>query len=165
MALDIRNDVPNDFDFIIGTWRVKHRRLKTRLSQCTEWIEFEGRSSTEKVLGGFGNLEDNCLYYPEGELRAVALRSYDRVQKNWSIWWLDERFPKDLGTPVVGGFKDGQGLFFADDTLNGQPIKVRFIWRSIDRDNARWEQAFSPDAGKTWETNWTMDFQRAKDTT
>ncbi|TJV23098.1 MAG: DUF1579 domain-containing protein, partial [Mesorhizobium sp.] len=23
-----------------------------------------------------------------------------------------------------------------------------------------WEQAFSPDGGKTWETNWIMDFAR-----
>ena len=26
---------------------------------------------------------------------------------------------------------------------------------------ARWEQAFSPDRGQSWETNWIMDFRRA----
>jgi hypothetical protein len=31
----------------------------------------------------------------------------------------------------------------------------------MDPANPRWEQAFSDDAGKSWETNWTMDFRRA----
>lgn len=161
MPLDISSDAPTDFDFIIGTWRVMHRRLKSRLTQCTEWIEFEGLSSTNKVLGGFGNLEDNKLFFPEGEVRAVALRSFDPLSKTWSIWWLDGRSPKNLDKPVVGGFANGRGTFYTDDQLNGSPIKVRFIWVSRDQNNARWEQAFSADAGATWETNWTMDFIRA----
>ena len=27
-------------------------------------------------------------------------------------------------------------------------------------DSARWEQAFSVDRGRSWETNWYMDFRR-----
>ena len=27
--------------------------------------------------------------------------------------------------------------------------------------SAHWEQAFSPDGGKTWEVNWVMEFSRA----
>jgi hypothetical protein len=27
-------------------------------------------------------------------------------------------------------------------------------------DACRWEQAYSADGGKTWETNWTMEFSR-----
>src|SRR6185437_12570994 len=30
------------------------------------------------------------------------------------------------------------------------------------RDHAHWEQAFSGDGGKTWETNWTTEFERMK---
>lgn len=160
MTLDIRNAAPTDFDFIVGDWRVKHRRLKSRLSNCTEWIEFDGLSSTQKILGGFGNVEDNRLFFPEGEVRAVALRSFDPATKTWSIWWLDGRNPTALDTPVVGGFANGIGLFYADDALGGKPIRVRFTWLPKGRDYARWEQAFSEDAEQTWETNWTMDFQR-----
>jgi hypothetical protein len=162
MPLDIMKDAPTDFDFIMGRWRVKHRRLKSRLSQSDQWVEFEGQSATEKVLGGFGNVEDNRLLFPDGEFRAVALRSFEPAAKTWSIWWLDARNPTDLGTPVRGGFSAGVGLFYADDQLAGRPIKVRFKWLSIDQDSARWEQAFSPDEGNSWETNWTMDFSRER---
>jgi hypothetical protein len=154
-------DIPPDhFDFIIGDWRVRHRRLKTRLAGCGEWIEFEGTSTTRKILGGFGNLEDNTLDLPDGPYRAVALRSFDPATATWSIWWLDWRHPDRIDTPVVGRFTDSMGLFYADDSLDGTPIRVRFTWTSLATHTARWEQAFSVDGGDTWETNWTMDFFR-----
>ena len=35
-----------DFDFLHGDWRVRHRRLRVRLAACTEWVDFDGTSST-----------------------------------------------------------------------------------------------------------------------
>jgi hypothetical protein len=160
MALKLMSSAPTDFDFVIGNWFVKHRRLKERLANCTEWVEFDGEMSTQKILGGFGNIEDNILRLPEQDVRAIALRSYDRNTKNWSIWWLDGRFPGQIDVPVVGKFIDGVGTFFANDTFQEIPIIVRFIWRQIGVDLLRWEQAFSADEGESWETNWTMDFRR-----
>ncbi len=160
MALSIVLSAPTDFDFAIGNWHVRHRRLNERLRNCQEWTEFEGAMSTQKILGGFGNIEDNRLNFPEGEFRAIALRSYDAKTDTWAIWWLDGRFPGKLDVPVKGSFKDGLGSFYADDSIHGAAIKVRFLWSSSDSDNLRWEQAFSGDNGNTWETNWTMDFKR-----
>lgn len=160
MTDDINASPPGDFDFIIGSWRVHHLRLVERLAGCTEWAEFSGTSTTHKTLGGFGNLEDNHLDFPGGAYRAVALRSFDAATGKWAIWWLDARFPHQLDTPVVGGFADGVGTFYASDTLNGRPIKIRFVW-TADPERPRWEQAFSPDDGASWETNWIMEFTRA----
>ncbi|HJS81065.1 MAG TPA: hypothetical protein VJ748_10615, partial [Vitreimonas sp.] len=56
--------------------------------------------------------------------------------------------------PVVGAFHNGRGEFYADDTLNGRPIRVRFIISDITENSARFEQAFSADGGQTWEVNW-----------
>ena len=78
----IESDAPNDFDFEIGNWTVKHRKLKDVLSEVEEWIEFDGLSSTKKILGGFGNLEENFLNLPNNTFRAIALRSYDSKTKN-----------------------------------------------------------------------------------
>jgi len=44
--------------------------------------------------------------------------------------------------------------------LRGKTIRVRFVWSQMTHDSAHWEQASSPDGGKTWETNWEADFRR-----
>lgn len=155
------SDGSRDFDFLFGAWAVRHRRLKARLAGCDDWAEFAGESTTQPTLGGSGNIEDNLIHLPEGAYRAVALRSYDAASGNWAIWWLDGRAPHQLDVPVVGRFEGGVGTFLADDMFEGRPIKVRFLWRRSDSNYCRWEQAFSADAGKSWETNWTMDFRRA----
>lgn len=150
----------NDFDFLVGHWTVRHRRLKERLVGCAEWEEFPGTCSLRPLLNGQANVDDNVLALPSGTYRAASIRAYDPATRRWSIWWLDSRHPHELGVPVVGAFENGIGTFFADDTLNGQPIRVRFLWTDITAASARWQQAFSNDGGATWETNWVMEFQR-----
>ena len=149
-----------DFDFFIGSWRVEHRRLKERLVECTDWVEFSGTSVAQKILGGQGNFDDNTLQLPGGAYCAATIRTFNRETKQWSIWWIDGRNPGSLDVPVVGQFSNGAGLFFAEDALNGRAIKVRFMWTLSKPDRPRWEQAFSADAGDTWETNWVMEFSR-----
>lgn len=157
MPIDRSSQAPNDFDFMMGDWVVKHQRLRERFQDSDEWEEFDGLSSTFKILGGYGNLEDNLLKYPAGDSRAVAVRAYDADTEEWSIWWLDGCNPSTLDTPVTGAFENGIGTFVASDTLDGTPIMVRFIWDSTQKEPT-WEQAFSKDQGSTWETNWRMKF-------
>ena len=150
-----------DFDFFIGRWRVAHHRLKERLAGCTEWADFAGSCVTQKILGGLGNMDDNVLDLPGDAYRAVTLRAFNPATGLWSIWWLDGRNPGALDPPMVGRFEDGVGTFYADDRFAGRPIRVRFLWTLPEPGRPRWEQAFSPDGGKSWETNWVMDFTRA----
>jgi Protein of unknown function (DUF1579) len=148
------------FDFLIGNWRVHHRRLKERLANNQEWVEFDGTCASRKILGGLGNMDENFLDMPDGAYSAVTLRTYDRAKDQWSIWWIDSRNPGQLDPPVVGRFENGVGTFYADDTFKGEPIRVRFFWTEVTSSTPHWEQAFSIDGGKTWETNWTMDFTK-----
>jgi hypothetical protein len=91
----------------------------------------------------------------------VALRAYDAVQDHWSIWWLDSRYPSGpLPAPNVGRFENGVGMFYADLTDNGKTIRSRLQWSDITATSARWEQAYSYDGGKTWDTNWIMTLER-----
>jgi hypothetical protein len=147
----------SDFDFLVGSWRVHHRRLKERLAGNQDWIEFEGACVTQKILGGAGTLDENILDFPGDAYCGVTLRTYDATKRQWSIWWIDGRNPGHLDPPVAGGFKDGVGSFYAEDTFRGKPIRVRFLWTNLIT-QPRWEQAFSDDGGKTWEINWTMEF-------
>lgn len=150
-----------DFDFLIGDWRVQHRRLKERLVGCTAWEDFDGSCAARPILGGQGNIDDNWLNLPAGAYCATTVRAFDPVSRRWAIWWLDARTPHTLDVPVTGGFENGVGAFHADDTLNNAPIKVRFLWKGADGPSPRWEQAFSSDKGAHWETNWIMQFDRS----
>lgn len=160
LAVEVEVSTEHDFDFLVGSWVVEHRRLKSRLAQSEQWETFSGTSAATTLLGGRANVDDNILNLPAGPYRAVTLRSFDPVSGSWSIWWLDGRHPHRLDTPVVGGFRQGVGIFFADDRFEGKPILVRFIWSDISPNGARWQQAFSEDGGATWETNWVMEFRR-----
>ncbi|HTS20393.1 MAG TPA: DUF1579 domain-containing protein [Casimicrobiaceae bacterium] len=151
----------HDFDFLIGRWRVHHRRLKERLAKSHEWIEFEGTSAVQKVMGGSAMVDDNALDFPDGAYRAAGLRAFDAKSGQWSIWWLDSRMPLGpLDPPLRGRFRDAVGTFYSDETFNGMPIRVRFTWSAITATTCHWEQAFSADGGASWETNWLMDFER-----
>jgi hypothetical protein len=68
----------------------------------------------------------------------------------------------------VGKFNGNVGIFQGPDTFNGKPIIVRFTWTLNPKGSeavAKWEQAFSPDNGKTWETNWKNELIHDDDCT
>lgn len=148
------------FAFQTGEWTVRHRKLRERLAGSEQWFEFGGTCRAWELLGGAGNVDDHWLDDPDGAYCAATVRRSDPKTGLWSIWWIDQRFP-GLSAPVIGGFKQGKGRFFGHEKLAGRTIDVRFVWSDIGPDFARWEQAFSPDGGKNWETNWTMEFIRA----
>ena len=148
-----------DFDFLIGNWSILHRRLRRRLAGDDRWIEFTGPASARKILDGLGNVDEARIDLPEGAYTGATLRLFDPRTGDWTIYWMDSRNPR-LDPPMVGRFEDGRGLFFGDDTFEGRPIRVRFIWTPMTPTTCRWEQAFSVDEGHTWETNWIMTFTR-----
>ncbi len=151
----------HDFDFLFGEWRV-HHRVK-RAAENQPWLEFDGTASTRRLMDGSANVEDHTFNKPTGVSRGVAIRAYDQKTGQWAIWWIDGRDPLGaLDPPVKGGFDNGVGTFHSDGTIAGKPARTRFIWSHITPTSARWEQAYSFDAGKTWETNWIMTFTRAE---
>ncbi|MGH8189369.1 MAG: DUF1579 domain-containing protein [Steroidobacteraceae bacterium] len=148
------------FDFEVGAWRVHHRRIQADTKQ---WVEFDGTLNHRLILDGSANLEEHLLNAPSGQYRAAALRSYDAKKDEWSIWWLDSRYPaRPLDPAVKGRFENGVGKFYSDYEVDGKPVRGRFIWSHITPTSARWEQAASSDGGKTWQTNWIMELRRAQ---
>jgi hypothetical protein len=151
----------HSFDFLIGQWQVHPRRLKERLANSHEWMEFEGTLTTRPLTDGWANVGDKVFKMPRGDVRGVSLRSYDPKTGQWAVGWLDARNPSaNLDPPIKSQFQNGVGTFYSDDTVQGKSIRVRVTWSHITSTSARWEQAFSPDAGKTWETNWISEFHR-----
>ncbi|MES2055149.1 MAG: hypothetical protein V4564_04345 [Pseudomonadota bacterium] len=149
-----------DWDFLVGSWSVRHRKLTRRLVGSTDWIEFGGTLTNWPVLGGRGNVGDNMFDLPGGRYRGVGLRALDGETGLWNSWWLDGRTPDEITAPVSGKFANGSRTLTGDDVHEGKPVKARIIWSRITATSARWEQALSADGGATWEVNWTSDFTR-----
>ena len=152
-------DGRNDFDFFIGRWKGHNRRLRERLQGSNEWEEFEGTSVARKILGGMGHMDEVTFHRETGYTQGFTLRLFDPKAQEWSIYWASSAGGM-LEIPMIGRFKDGRGEFYAQEVFATRHVFSRFIWCDITDSSCRWEQAFSVDGGKTWETNWTADFTR-----
>ena len=148
----------NDFDFLVGSWNVDNRRLRTLLVGSDDWQTFPATSTCQSVFNGGGNIDE--IVFPTLGTRGFTLRLFNVDAKEWSLYWASSRTGL-LYPPVVGTFTDGRGDFYGDDTHEGKPIRAHFIWSDITPTSARWEQEFSPDGGQTWESNWVMELTRA----
>lgn len=156
-------DDRHDFDWEFGTWATKVRVLRNPLSgTAPDWAEYEGTSVVRPLLEGRFNLVELSVTGPRGKIEGSSLRLY-RPQSG--LWTLNYANVRDglLTAPVVGSFNgDGRGEFYADDMLDGRPIKVRFVVTIGANGAAHFEQAYSADGGGTWELNWIADDAREK---
>ena len=149
----IKHDGQRDFDFEIGTWNTHLRRLQKPLTGSTTWLEYRGTTIVRKVLGGCANLVELSVEGPAGRIDALSLRLYNPETRQWSLNF-SNMAAGELAVPVIGGFKDGRGEFFSNETFNGRDIRVWFVISKIDPNTIRFEQSFSGDGGATWELNW-----------
>lgn len=148
------DDGRHDFDFYHGHWHVRNERLKQRLAGSDDWETFEATQRCRPLLDGIGNLDDFVTEW-SGGFRGMTLRLFDLQSRQWRIYWASSRSGV-LEPPVMGRFENGVGTFLGNDTHEGRPVLVRFIWSDITADTAHWQQAFSTDEGVSWETNWHM---------
>ena len=148
-----------DFDFFIGHWKAHSRRLRERLKGSSEWDEFEGDAVVRKVLGGMGNIDEITIERESGRLEGLTLRLYNAESRQWSLYWASSA-NGILQAPLIGSFADGRGEFYSQELFEGRSIFCRFICSDITETSCRWEQAFSNDGGKTWETNWLAELIR-----
>ena len=146
-------DGQHDFDFEIGTWKTHLRRLLHPLSGSTTWVELDGTSVVRPVWAGRANLVELQVSGPSGQIQALSLRLYNPDSHQWSLNFSNSS-SGTLSQPTIGEFKDGVGEFFDQESFAGRSILVRFRIRQISAGSCRFEQAFSADGGRTWETNW-----------
>jgi hypothetical protein len=157
-----QHDGSHDFDFLLGNWKAHVRRLPDRLVGSTTWLEYDGISNHKKLLNTDANFEEFEVDNPKQHLhiKAQTLRLYNPESHQWSIYTLD----LDKGVlglpPVVGQFTGNRGEFYDQEEYKGRAILVRYVWLNISPKSARMEQSFSPDGGKTWETNWICELTR-----
>ncbi|MBV8657689.1 MAG: NIPSNAP family protein [Burkholderiales bacterium] len=156
------HDHAHDFDFLLGRWVGHNRRLSAIFQGATTWQEFESTNVMTPMLDGHGNRDEYRSTEPA--IVGATLRFYDPATQLWHVYWSNARLGR-VEPPAVGRFCGNTGVFEGDDTFDGKPIRARLTWTKVDTANPRWEQAFSADGGKTWETNWTGDLRRPSEAT
>jgi len=147
-------DGQHDFDFEFGTWKMHIRRLLHPLTGSSEWTEMDGTTVTEKIWNGRANLASVEAAGPIGHLELLALRLYDPQARQWNISFATSDTGVLSSIPAVGGFTHGRGEFYDAEVYRGRNILVRFSVLPVSANEVRYEQAFSADGGRTWETNW-----------
>jgi hypothetical protein len=157
-------DGQHDFDFQFGSWKVHNRRLLHPLTGSNEWVEFDGTVVARPVWGGRANMDEFEADAPSGHIEGMTVRTYNAKAHEWSIYWANQRTGVVSLPATVGKFNDhGIGEFYDQEEFNGRTIFVRFIWTVQSAEQTRWEQAFSIDGGKTWETNWIITASKVKE--
>lgn len=145
------------FDFFFGNWRVHNRRLVTLFANSSQWRAFDGIQICAPLLGGRANYDE--LRDLDNKPLGMSIHLFDVATQTWSSRWVSVADGR-MTAPLTGRFFDGKGVFEGDDEHEGKPIRVRYTWSRMTTPTPRWEQSFSADGGKTWETNWVMDYAR-----
>ena len=156
---DAPRDGSHDFDFEVGTWKTRLRRLLHPLTGSTTWVTYEGTTTVRKVWNGRANVLELEVDGPSGHIEALSLRLYNPASRQWSLNFSNSAVGS-LGTPTVGEFSNGRGEFIDQESLGARMVLVRFVISGITPDSCHFEQAFSDDGGRTWEVNWIADDTR-----
>lgn len=162
-----RANASHDFDFLVGTWTSQQRRLKKRLQGSDDWETFSATWTLQQLPGGVINFDTLVAEDWRPGWVGMSLRVFNPVTNLWSIHWVTnegggiDAASGQLEAAVVGRFHGDEGVFEGDDVFEGRPIRVRFQWQRLGANRARWQQAFSGDGGRSWETNWVMEFERS----
>jgi hypothetical protein len=154
------------FDFEFGAWKAHLSRRLKPLTGSNTWVEYTGTSTVTPWWHGKANVGELQLEGSAGHIEGMSVRVYNPATHQWGISFANSA-QGQLGSAMFGGFKDGRGEFYAQDTLNDRMILVRFIFSGVSDLHAaatsrefQLEQAFSDDGGKTWEPNWIAKFTR-----
>ena len=131
------------FDFLWGHWRT----------------DTQGRVTVHKVWGGQADLEEMEANRSGGPRAQLTLRLYDPTARQWYLYRAN-RADGMLKEPLIGDFKEGRGVFYEQDTHAGHSVFVREVYSDIAADSYRFEQAVSPDGGRTWRTDFTTHLTR-----
>lgn len=155
----IVRDGQRDFDWLMGKWTVKVRRLKKPLSGSREWYEMTGTSVVRPIWGGKANIEEFTANGPGGPMEAIMVRLYSPTSGQWSLNWANQKNGR-FDVPTIGEFRNGRGEFYDQEMFEGRMILVRYVWSNVNGKKPHFEQSYSTDGGKTWEANWVANSTR-----
>jgi hypothetical protein len=148
--------VMDDFDFLIGTYRV-HNQVKLADGG---WSEFPGINCGTRHLAGQSIVDEFHATFPDGrEVNFLDVHVFDPVTQEWTNAIHARGGSPDWGI-YRGRFANGVGVF--EKVLakpDGTQALERHTWDRVTGDSARFQQEVSTN-GIVWEINWVMHLTR-----
>lgn len=151
---------PHDFDFEFGAWNVQVARLTRPLAGSKAWVHYAGTHTVYKIWNGKANYGVLEINGGGRHIEGMQIRLYNPQTRQWSLSFASSA-DGVLGTPSVGGFENGHGVFYSRETFDGRPVLVRGVTTVSSANTYRDDIAISPDGGKTWITYWIARYTRA----
>lgn len=155
------DDPHRQFDFWIGEWSVQNRHIQPDGS----WKDGDvTRARIVPVCGGKAVLEEWAGPFRGTFMNGFSLRAYDPVRKDWNLllFWTtngDASFGR-----LRGSFRHGRGEFFSSwKDATGKDVTQRYTFSDGLPSSVRWDSATTKDGGKSWATDWIMEFSRTRD--
>lgn len=144
------------FDFWIGQWDVN---LKVKQGDGSWKGEHQAVATIYPILGSKAILE----LWDESEdgILGYSLRYYNNEKKYWDLWLNWPTSNQSSMSSLEGNFKEGRGDFFSEYVdSNGVKRISRYSFYDITENSLQWQDGYSRDEGKTWDSNWIMEFNR-----
>ena len=137
------------FDFWVGDWE---------LSYVDEGKAGTSRNHVTKILGGCGVMEE-FAGAPGTRLEGRSVSTFDRLARKWKQTWVDNTATY---LDFTGGWIDGRMILTREAELGGKRFRQRMVYQDIRTDGFKWLWQRSDDDGRTWTTNWEIDYKRAR---
>ncbi len=75
----------HDFDFELGTWKMRLKVLGHSPKGGATWVEYEGTSVVHSIWEGRANMVELEVDGPTGHPEAINLRLYNPTAHQWSL--------------------------------------------------------------------------------
>jgi hypothetical protein len=142
-------------DFWVGEWDLAGEQLVS--SNPVRYQSGRHKNSIQKTFDGCviqENFDDLNGFH------GMSVSTYDAQDGKWKQTWVD-----NAGNYIalVGEFKDGKMVFTRHTTTRqGRPVIQRMVFSDIKPDSFSWNWESSADEGKTWRSNWKLNYTRKK---
>lgn len=148
-----------DFEPLLGRWNFHLKVRLNPLTGSTQWVDYTGSGECKPLWHGRAQLDTINLQGPTKRIEGLTVRLFNPRTHEWRLYWANSRDGLVV-VPQIGQFKADHGEFYAQDSLDGRSILVKFDWSGLTSRSPHFEQLFSSDGGKSWEVNWVSDQTR-----
>jgi hypothetical protein len=147
------------FDFWIGEWDVLNRN---RPSDDTRW--FDTGSATARVypvVAGCGLVEHWRGQAYGNFLVGFSLRAFNPSLGQWDLVLLWPNAGEPRFGELAGGFRHNRGEFYSRGlSAAGDTTLTRLSFSDVTPNSLRWQNDFSMDNGRSWDSGWIQELNR-----